>query len=164
MIFTETVRSCCCVDRSTANTDERKIAGRVETNTDRSRGNLVVKISDRGWHATSSTPVSLKTRRVGERYTLNLSRAQTSSRWFLIFPLALPLKIQTYENPLELGMDCTAGVPARRISLLFRPFIEQNMSELYLAERCKLFHSFLRRLDLIAGFSLARNTFHSFTS
>ncbi|GFV84186.1 uncharacterized protein TNCV_3038461 [Trichonephila clavipes] len=30
---------------------------------------------------TSSSPVPLKTRRVGKRCTLNLSRAQTSSRW-----------------------------------------------------------------------------------
>ncbi|GFT30953.1 hypothetical protein TNCV_1683251 [Trichonephila clavipes] len=30
---------------------------------------------------TSSSPVPLKTHRVGERCTLNLSRAQTSSRW-----------------------------------------------------------------------------------
>ncbi|GFW66267.1 uncharacterized protein TNCV_1711661 [Trichonephila clavipes] len=30
---------------------------------------------------TSSSPVPLKTCRVGERCTLNLSRAQTSSRW-----------------------------------------------------------------------------------
>ncbi|GFV48205.1 hypothetical protein TNCV_2345061 [Trichonephila clavipes] len=30
---------------------------------------------------TSSSPVPLKTRRVGERCTLNLSRAQTTSRW-----------------------------------------------------------------------------------
>ncbi|GFU21539.1 uncharacterized protein TNCV_3827421 [Trichonephila clavipes] len=30
---------------------------------------------------TSSSPVPLKTRRVGQRYTLNLSRAETSSRW-----------------------------------------------------------------------------------
>ncbi|GFW07430.1 uncharacterized protein TNCV_866021 [Trichonephila clavipes] len=30
---------------------------------------------------TSSIPVSLKTRRVGQRCTLNLSRAETSSRW-----------------------------------------------------------------------------------
>ncbi|GFU85936.1 uncharacterized protein TNCV_3069381 [Trichonephila clavipes] len=29
----------------------------------------------------SSSPVPLKTRRVGARYTLNLSRAQTSSCW-----------------------------------------------------------------------------------
>ncbi|GFW75609.1 uncharacterized protein TNCV_4427921 [Trichonephila clavipes] len=43
------------------------------------RGSLVIKISDRGWHVTS--PLPLKTHRVGERCTLNLSRAQTSSRW-----------------------------------------------------------------------------------
>ncbi|GFV62103.1 uncharacterized protein TNCV_4109061 [Trichonephila clavipes] len=30
---------------------------------------------------TSSCPVPLKTRRVGQRFTLNLSRAETSSRW-----------------------------------------------------------------------------------
>ncbi|GFS67257.1 uncharacterized protein TNCV_2902641 [Trichonephila clavipes] len=30
---------------------------------------------------TSSSPVPLKTRRVDQRYTLNLSRAETSSRW-----------------------------------------------------------------------------------
>ncbi|GFT10968.1 uncharacterized protein TNCV_1945211 [Trichonephila clavipes] len=30
---------------------------------------------------TSSSPVPLKTRRVGQRCTINLSRAETSSRW-----------------------------------------------------------------------------------
>ncbi|GFU83074.1 uncharacterized protein TNCV_65441 [Trichonephila clavipes] len=30
---------------------------------------------------TSLSPVPLKTRRVGQRFTLNLSRAETSSRW-----------------------------------------------------------------------------------
>ncbi|GFV07833.1 uncharacterized protein TNCV_305811 [Trichonephila clavipes] len=30
---------------------------------------------------TTSSPVQQKSRRVGERCTLNLSRAQTSSRW-----------------------------------------------------------------------------------
>ncbi|GFT62427.1 hypothetical protein TNCV_4717891 [Trichonephila clavipes] len=45
------------------------------------RSRLVVKVSDRGWHVMSSSPVLLKTRRVGERCTLNLSRAQTSSHW-----------------------------------------------------------------------------------
>ncbi|PRD37704.1 UNVERIFIED_CONTAM: hypothetical protein NCL1_05223 [Trichonephila clavipes] len=32
-------------------------------------------------HVTSSSPVPLKTGRVGQRCTLNLSRAETSSRW-----------------------------------------------------------------------------------
>ncbi|GFV50725.1 hypothetical protein TNCV_2213861 [Trichonephila clavipes] len=45
------------------------------------RGSRVVKVSDRGWFVTSSSPVPLKTRRVGERCTLHLSRAETSSRW-----------------------------------------------------------------------------------
>ncbi|GFV73400.1 paired domain-containing protein [Trichonephila clavipes] len=46
------------------------------------RGSLVVKVSNRGWYVTSSSPVPLKTRRVRERCTLNLSRSQMSSRWW----------------------------------------------------------------------------------
>ncbi|GFU54778.1 uncharacterized protein TNCV_1082321 [Trichonephila clavipes] len=41
----------------------------------------VVKVSDHGRHVMSFSPVPLKTRRVGERCTLHLSIAQTSSRW-----------------------------------------------------------------------------------
>ncbi|GFU96909.1 uncharacterized protein TNCV_859391 [Trichonephila clavipes] len=40
-----------------------------------------VKVSDHGWSAMDSWPVPLKTRRLGARCTLNLSRAQTSSHW-----------------------------------------------------------------------------------
>ncbi|GFX37163.1 uncharacterized protein TNCV_199141 [Trichonephila clavipes] len=47
----------------------------------RGHGNLVVKVSDRGWRVMSSSRVPLKTRRVGERCPLNLLRAVTSSRW-----------------------------------------------------------------------------------
>ncbi|GFX35553.1 hypothetical protein TNCV_103601 [Trichonephila clavipes] len=47
----------------------------------RGHGSLVVKVSDRGRRVMSSSRVPLKTRRVGERCTLNLLRAQTSSRW-----------------------------------------------------------------------------------
>ncbi|GFV63223.1 hypothetical protein TNCV_2662251 [Trichonephila clavipes] len=45
------------------------------------RGSPVVKVKDRGWLVTSSSPVPLKTHRVGVRCTLNLLRAQTSSHW-----------------------------------------------------------------------------------
>ncbi|GFT65972.1 uncharacterized protein TNCV_375491 [Trichonephila clavipes] len=41
----------------------------------------VVKITDHGRHVISSSPVPLKTRRVGQRFTLNLSREETFSRW-----------------------------------------------------------------------------------
>ncbi|GFW48614.1 uncharacterized protein TNCV_4241951 [Trichonephila clavipes] len=41
----------------------------------------VVKVSDHGRHVMSSSPVPLKTRLVGQRCTLNLSRAETSSHW-----------------------------------------------------------------------------------
>ncbi|GFT83126.1 hypothetical protein TNCV_629491 [Trichonephila clavipes] len=41
-------------------------------------GSPEVKVPDHGRHAMSSSPVPLKTRRVGKRCTLNLSRAETS--------------------------------------------------------------------------------------
>ncbi|GFX63543.1 uncharacterized protein TNCV_105501 [Trichonephila clavipes] len=44
-------------------------------------GSPVVKVLDHGSHVMSSSPVPLKTRRVGKRCTLNLSRAETFSRW-----------------------------------------------------------------------------------
>ncbi|GFX44873.1 uncharacterized protein TNCV_3429221 [Trichonephila clavipes] len=44
-------------------------------------GSPEVNVSDHGRHSMSSSPVPLKTRRVGQRCTLNLSRAETSSRW-----------------------------------------------------------------------------------
>ncbi|GFU40800.1 uncharacterized protein TNCV_2466311 [Trichonephila clavipes] len=44
------------------------------------RGSRVIKVSDRGRLVAS--PVPLKTRHLGQRCTLNLSRAQTSFRWW----------------------------------------------------------------------------------
>ncbi|GFW81062.1 hypothetical protein TNCV_4804301 [Trichonephila clavipes] len=44
-------------------------------------GSPVVKASDHGRNVMSSSPVPLKTRRVGQQCTLNLSRVETSSRW-----------------------------------------------------------------------------------
>ncbi|GFY01492.1 uncharacterized protein TNCV_2606791 [Trichonephila clavipes] len=44
-------------------------------------GSPVVKVSDHGRHVMRSNPVPLKTRRVGQRCTQNLSRAETASRW-----------------------------------------------------------------------------------
>ncbi|GFX55319.1 uncharacterized protein TNCV_3968731 [Trichonephila clavipes] len=44
-------------------------------------GSPMVRVSDHGRYVMSSSPVPLKTRRLGQRCTLNLSRAETSSRW-----------------------------------------------------------------------------------
>ncbi|GFX10378.1 uncharacterized protein TNCV_1867731 [Trichonephila clavipes] len=44
-------------------------------------GSPLVKVTDHGRHVMSSIPISLKARRVGQRCTLHLSRAETSSRW-----------------------------------------------------------------------------------
>ncbi|GFV33841.1 hypothetical protein TNCV_1820281 [Trichonephila clavipes] len=45
-------------------------------------GSSVIKVSDHDRHVMSLSLVPLKTRRVGQRCTLNLSRAQTFSRWW----------------------------------------------------------------------------------
>ncbi|GFU44047.1 hypothetical protein TNCV_4963591 [Trichonephila clavipes] len=45
-------------------------------------GSPVVNVSDHGRHVMSSSPGPLKTRRVGQRCPLNLSRAETSSRCY----------------------------------------------------------------------------------
>ncbi|GFS94460.1 hypothetical protein TNCV_2014791 [Trichonephila clavipes] len=45
------------------------------------RGSLLVKFLDCGWVVASPSPVPLKTRRAGERCTLNLPTAQTFSFW-----------------------------------------------------------------------------------
>ncbi|GFY01575.1 hypothetical protein TNCV_2607591 [Trichonephila clavipes] len=45
-------------------------------------GSPVVKVSNHGSHVMSSSPVPLRTRRVGQRCTSNLSRAETSSRCY----------------------------------------------------------------------------------
>ncbi|GFW14367.1 uncharacterized protein TNCV_3327801 [Trichonephila clavipes] len=44
-------------------------------------GSPVLKVSDHVWHVMSSSPVPLKTDRVGQLCTLNLWKAETSSRW-----------------------------------------------------------------------------------
>ncbi|GFS79949.1 uncharacterized protein TNCV_750911 [Trichonephila clavipes] len=49
--------------------------------TARSCGSPLVKVSDHGRHVMGSCSVPIKIRRVGERCMLNLRRAQTSSRW-----------------------------------------------------------------------------------
>ncbi|GFX59478.1 hypothetical protein TNCV_2342141 [Trichonephila clavipes] len=43
-------------------------------------GSPVVKESEHGRHVMSPSPVPLKTRRVGQRLTVNLLRSETSSR------------------------------------------------------------------------------------
>ncbi|GFX46801.1 hypothetical protein TNCV_4039471 [Trichonephila clavipes] len=44
-------------------------------------GSPVVKVLHHGRHVMGSSPVPLTTRREGLRCTLNLSRAEKSSRW-----------------------------------------------------------------------------------
>ncbi|GFX72617.1 hypothetical protein TNCV_4062131 [Trichonephila clavipes] len=44
---------------------------------------------------TSSSPMALKTRRVGQRFTLNLSRAETSSRWCGVVGEGVPTQVSS---------------------------------------------------------------------
>ncbi|GFW72586.1 hypothetical protein TNCV_3798141 [Trichonephila clavipes] len=79
------------VSFSSLNRAKRKVVVSIEVrekkflfkNTEylRDCGSPVVKVSDHGRHVKSSSLVPLKTRRVGQRCTLNLLRAETSSRW-----------------------------------------------------------------------------------
>ncbi|GFW06168.1 uncharacterized protein TNCV_36441 [Trichonephila clavipes] len=59
------------------------------------RGSQVVKVLDHGWSVTSPSPLPLKTRRVGQRCTLNLSRAQTSSRWCGVVGEGVPAHVSS---------------------------------------------------------------------
>ncbi|GFW17292.1 hypothetical protein TNCV_1957631 [Trichonephila clavipes] len=59
---------------------------------------LVVKVSDRGWRVMSLSQVPLKTRRVGQRCTLNLLRALTSSRWCGYYPYYLSVCVIVCAN------------------------------------------------------------------
>ncbi|GFY03390.1 uncharacterized protein TNCV_1173481 [Trichonephila clavipes] len=63
------------------NDDSRITAEAMPALSSQGCGSPVVKVSNHGRHVMSSIPVTPKTRRVGQRCTLNLSRAETSSRW-----------------------------------------------------------------------------------
>ncbi|GFV36493.1 uncharacterized protein TNCV_2260121 [Trichonephila clavipes] len=71
-------------------------------------GSPVVKVSDHDWHAMSSSSVPLRNRRLGQRCTLNLSKAETSSR-------VPPVEVQIEEKKRALSAQkpvelvCRAG-------------------------------------------------------
>ncbi|GFY21031.1 uncharacterized protein TNCV_3990751 [Trichonephila clavipes] len=54
---------------------------RLGFRSERGCGSPVFKVSDRGRHVMSSSPVPLKTHCVGQRCPLNMSRTEMSSRW-----------------------------------------------------------------------------------
>ncbi|GFV05155.1 hypothetical protein TNCV_223691 [Trichonephila clavipes] len=75
----------------------------------------VVNVSDHGRHVMSSIPVSLKTRRVGQRCTLNMSRAEKSSHgtsYFEAVELAFYKKTQlkTELQVARAGSACAVPV------------------------------------------------------
>ncbi|GFW23852.1 hypothetical protein TNCV_945371 [Trichonephila clavipes] len=80
----------CLVGKKEINSDknlkerEGEFSYELPSITERGCGSPVIKVPDHGRHVMSSSPVPLKTCRVGQRYTLNLSRAQTSSRWYSV--------------------------------------------------------------------------------
>ncbi|GFV75563.1 uncharacterized protein TNCV_2240121 [Trichonephila clavipes] len=60
---------------------------------------------------TSSSPVPLKTRRVGQRCTLNLSRAQKSSRWCGVIVRRREVPAQVSSKSLDHGLKLRGPSP-----------------------------------------------------
>ncbi|GFV21354.1 uncharacterized protein TNCV_2371111 [Trichonephila clavipes] len=77
----------------------------------RDHGSLVVKVSDRGWRVMSSSRVPLKTHRVGERCTLNLPRAQMSSRWCGVVIRRGGVPAQVTSSSLDHGSKLQSPLP-----------------------------------------------------
>ncbi|GFW29479.1 hypothetical protein TNCV_744211 [Trichonephila clavipes] len=92
-------------------------------------GSPVVKVSDRGKHTMSSSPIPLKTRRVGQRCTENLSRAETSTRWYGVVvrrggvssASAVPTQEKFIEENVRIKNAIAAAVPTQE------KFIEENV-------------------------------------
>ncbi|GFS53744.1 uncharacterized protein TNCV_731381 [Trichonephila clavipes] len=76
----------------------------------------MVKVSDHGRHAMSSSPVPLKTRRVGERCALNLSKAQTSSRGCGVV-VRRGVSAQVPSSPLDHGLKLRGPSPKALMQL-----------------------------------------------
>ncbi|GFX47529.1 hypothetical protein TNCV_3015481 [Trichonephila clavipes] len=63
------------------------------------RGSLVVKVSDSGWHATSSSPVPLKSRRVG-RGAMHVKSVESSNfRPLMRHVMQQPMRVNVYSAP-----------------------------------------------------------------
>ncbi|GFW21882.1 uncharacterized protein TNCV_1236071 [Trichonephila clavipes] len=77
----------------------------------RDHGSLVVKVSDRDWRVISSSPVPQKTRRVGERCTLNLLRAETSFRWCGVVVRRGGVEAQLTSSSLDHGSKLRSPSP-----------------------------------------------------
>ncbi|GFS96424.1 uncharacterized protein TNCV_17491 [Trichonephila clavipes] len=87
----------------------------------RGHGSLVVKVSDRGWSIMSSSRVAFKTRRVGVRCTLNLSRAQMCSRWCGVVVRRGGLPAQMTSSSLDLGSKLRSLSPKALVYLNSAP-------------------------------------------
>ncbi|GFV55694.1 uncharacterized protein TNCV_754941 [Trichonephila clavipes] len=66
---------------------------------------------------TSSSPVPLKTRRVGQRCTLNLSRAETSSRWCGVVVRRGGVPAQVSSTSLDHGSKLRGPSPKALVQL-----------------------------------------------
>ncbi|GFW70233.1 uncharacterized protein TNCV_3337511 [Trichonephila clavipes] len=73
-------------------------------------GSPVVKVSDRSKHIMSSSPEPLKTRRVGQRCTLNLSRAQ-SPPVGVVWLLGEGVRAQVSSSSLDHGLKLRSPSP-----------------------------------------------------
>ncbi|GFV17640.1 integrase_H2C2 domain-containing protein [Trichonephila clavipes] len=91
----------------------------------------MVKVSDHGRHVMSSSPVPLKTRRVGQRFMLSLSKAQTSSRW------RLNLQI----TAVHFWSDSTIVISwIHRESRELKTFVANRVSKIHQLSSCDQWH------------------------
>ncbi|GFV85088.1 uncharacterized protein TNCV_3320261 [Trichonephila clavipes] len=80
------------------------------------RGSRVVWYRIVACLVTSSSPVPLKKRRVGQRCTLNLSRAETSSRWCgVVFRRVVPAQVSS--TSLDHGSKLRGPSPKALVKL-----------------------------------------------
>ncbi|GFY19142.1 hypothetical protein TNCV_4225061 [Trichonephila clavipes] len=77
-VYAAILRDACLDHQAfTAIINVSDIEGQASALEEEGSGCPVVKVSDHSRHLMSSIPVPLKTRRVGQRCTLNLSRVET---------------------------------------------------------------------------------------
>ncbi|GFS84783.1 hypothetical protein TNCV_2956801 [Trichonephila clavipes] len=120
------------------------------------RGNLVIKVSDRSWHTTSSNSVPLKTRRVGERCTLNLSRAQTSSRWCGVIGEGVPAQVSSllFAHDSKLRGKSKDDTDSIKITG-FRIFMDSEIPSNKFTNSCEL-SDFLRKQPMVSKPTVSR--------
>ncbi|GFW75786.1 transposable element Tc1 transposase [Trichonephila clavipes] len=86
-------------------------------NTSNGSGSQVVEVSDHAWPCHEFEPSTTKTRRVGQRCTLNLSRAETSSCWCGVIGQKQGRSYSRISRINDTGSPQVIGAPTRKTAL-----------------------------------------------